>query len=78
MKLTSICHNKGNVYNFFNLDKLHILRGSRVEFPNYNVFVPLKSVLIFANSAYPDEMLQFVASHLGLHCSPVYLFEGLQ
>ena len=39
-----------------------------------NVFVSLKSVLILANSAYPDEMLQFVVSNLGIHCLPVYYF----
>ena len=35
-------------------------------------------VLILANSAVPDEMQQYAAFHLGLHCFPKYPFRGLQ
>ena len=38
----------------------------------------LKIVFILANSADPDEMLHYVASHLGLHGLPKYLFIGIQ
>ena len=53
------------------------------KFLNYDAFQSLKIVFIFANSADPDEMLQYkalnlglhqmlqyAASHLGLHCLP--------
>ena len=29
-----------------------------------------KKYFVLANSAYPDEMLPYVAFHLGLHCLP--------
>ena len=31
-------------------------------------FQAMKIALIFASSVNPDEMLHYVASHLGLHC----------
>ena len=43
-------------------------KGSHVEFLNYDLFPSLKVVLILANSTDPDEMQQFAAFHLGLHC----------
>ena len=36
-----------------------------------NVFLSLKIAIILANSAGPDEMLHFVAFHLGFHCLPM-------
>ena len=38
----------------------------------------LKIAFILANSADPDEMPPYVAFHLGLHCSPKYLFTSIQ
>ena len=46
------------------------IKWSQVAFLNYDVFVPLKVVLIFANSADPDEMQHHAAFHLGVHCLP--------
>ena len=46
------------------------LRGHRQNFPNYDVSLSLKVVLILANSADPDEMQHYAAFHLGLHCLP--------
>ena len=37
----------------------------------------LKIVCILTNSADPDEMLPYVAFHLGLHCLSKYLFTGI-
>ena len=34
----------------------------------FTVFLPLKVVLILANSADPDEMQHYAAFHLGFHC----------
>ena len=42
------------------------------------VFLSLKIDFVLANSADHDEMLHYVAFHLGLHCLPKYLFRGLQ
>ena len=38
----------------------------------------MKVVLILANSADHDEMQQYAAFHLGLHCLPKYQFRGFQ
>ena len=46
-------------------------KGLQVDvsmFRNYNVFLSLKVVLILANSTDSDEMQQYAAFHLGLHC----------
>ena len=51
-----------------------ILRGHRLKFLDYDVFLSLKVVLILANSANPDELQHYAAFHLGLHCLPKYLF----
>ena len=51
------------------------LRG-HAAFLNYDVFLSLKSVLILANSADPDEMQHYAAFHLGLRCLPKYPFMG--
>ena len=53
------------------------LRGDRSKLPKYDVFMCLKTDLIFANSTDSDEMLPYVAFHLGLHCLPKYLFTEL-
>ena len=47
-------------------------KGPQVEFLNYDVFLPLKVILIFANSADLDEMQHNAAFHLGFHSSPIY------
>ena len=54
------------------------LKGSQVEFLNYDVFLSLKVILTFANSADQDEMQRKAAFHLGLHCLPKYPFRGFQ
>ena len=41
---------------------------------NFTIFLLLKTVLILANSAGPDEMLPKAAFHVDLHCLPKYLF----
>ena len=38
------------------------------------VFLPLKIVIILANSVDPDEMLHYAAFHLGIHCLLKYAF----
>ena len=38
----------------------------------------MKDIFIFANSADPDEMPQYVAFHLRLRCWPKYLSAGIQ
>ena len=45
-----------------------ILRGCQTKFPQDDVFLSSKIILILANSADPDEMPPYVAFHLGLHC----------
>ena len=57
---------------------LYMLRGHRTEFPNYDVFLSLKIVMVSANSIDPDEMTRYVAFHLGLYCLPKYPFMGFQ
>ena len=49
----------------------------RQNFPNYDIFVSLKILLILANSADPDEMQHDAAFHLGLHCFTKYPFRGV-
>ena len=44
-----------------------ISRVNRLQYPNYDVFQSKKSVLLLANSAYPDEMVHQVALY---HCLP--------
>ena len=48
------------------------------RFPNKYRLQSLNIVFIIANSADPDEMQQYVAFHLGLHCLPNYPFNGFQ
>ena len=56
----------------------------RTVYPSKNhvtthpVFMSLNFVLIFANSADPDEMLPSAAFHLGLPCLLKNLFTGIQ
>ena len=44
----------------------------------YQIFFSLKMDFVLANSADPDEMLQYVAFHLGLHCLQKYPLRGFQ
>ena len=53
-------------------------RGHRLKFLNFNIFLSLKIVFIFVNSADPDEMPLYVAFHQGLHCLLKYLFTNVQ
>ena len=39
-----------------------------------NIFLALKISLIFANSAYSDDMPHYATFHLGFHCLPKYPF----
>ena len=43
-------------------------------FLNYDVFLSLKVVLIYANCKDPDEMQHTAAFHLGPHCLPITNF----
>ena len=52
-------------------------KGSQVIFPNYSVFLFLKTVLNSAKSVDLGKMLH-IAFHLGLHCLQKYLFRGFQ
>ena len=45
-------------------------------FPNNDVFLSLKVVLILANSTDPDQIQHDAAFHLGLNCFPKYPFRG--
>ena len=51
-------------------------KGSQVVFLNYDVFLPLKVVLVLSNSADPNEMQHYAAFHLGLHSLPNNTFKG--
>ena len=42
-------------------------RVHRQNFLN-QIFLPLNVILVLANCAVPDEMQQYAAFHLGLHC----------
>ena len=42
-----------------------------------DVFLTVRIVFILANSLGPDEMQQYAAFHLGLHCLPKYTFREL-
>ena len=55
-----------------------VLRGYRSKFLLNDVLLSLKIVFILANSADPNEMLLYVAFHLGLICLSKYLFTGIQ
>ena len=46
------------------------IKGSQVRISKY------RGCYILANSADIDEMLYFVAFHLGLHCLPKYSLRG--
>ena len=39
-----------------------------------SAFLSMKIDFIYLNSAVPNEMVPYVALHLGLHCLPKYLF----
>ena len=56
-----------------------ILRCHRLQFSKINIeFLSLKVDFVLANSADPDEMLHYVAFHLGLHCLPKYMFRSFR
>ena len=57
--------------------QVEYFKGSQVEITNY-VRQSLMFVLIFTNSADPDEMQHYAAFHLGLQCLPEYQFRGFQ
>ena len=52
---------------------LSIMRGRRLQFSKYIIFLPMKIDFVLANIADPDEMLHY---DLGLHCLPKYPFVG--
>ena len=52
------------------------IKGSQVEFLNYDVLLSLHVALNLANSSDLDEIQHDVAFHLGLHCLPKYSFRG--
>ena len=43
------------------------IRGHKLKFPNYDVFMSLKIVLTSTKSVDPGEMQHYAAFHLGLH-----------
>ena len=47
---------------------LVILKGQKLEFLKYIVFLSLKIDIVLANSTHPDEMLPNAAFQLSLHC----------
>ena len=49
------------------------LRGHRLQFPNYNVFLTLRFVFTIKKGVSLDEMPHAAAFHLGLHFSPKHL-----
>ena len=56
-------------------------KGSQVEFLSCDIFLSLKVVLIIliiGNSVDPVEMQHHAAFYLGLHCLPMYPFNGFQ
>ena len=48
------------------------IEGSQVIFSKKYCFCFFVNHFVLANSADPDEMLQYAAFHLGLHCLPKY------
>ena len=53
-------------------------KGFSVKISINGVLLSLKIVFILAYSADPDEMLPYVAFHLGIHCLHKYLFIDAQ
>ena len=54
------------------------LRGHMYTFLNNYVILSLSIILMFANKADIDEMQQYAAFHLALHCLPEYPFRGFR
>ena len=52
------------------------IEGPQVIISTKIVFLSLKIYFVLANSVDPDEMLQYAAFHLGLHCLSKYAFRG--
>ena len=52
------------------------LKGSQLEASKLYFFLSLLVVLILANIEDQDEMQQYAAFYLGLHCLPKYTFRG--
>ena len=48
------------------------------NFLNYDIFLPLKVVLIISNSVDPDEMQHNAAFYLGRYCLLKYSLRGFQ
>ena len=68
------------VYSVFSLFYALIelcLNGHSLEFQNYSELLSLMSTFILANSADPDEMQKYVATHFGLLCLSMNLFTPL-
>ena len=57
---------------------LYILRGHRLYFPEYIVFLSLEIDFVLENSADPDEMAHHAAFYQGLTCLPKYPFSGVR
>ena len=51
-------------------------KGSYIFFLNYDVFLSLNGVLIWTNSAVPDEKQLNAAFYRGYQCLPKYQFSG--
>ena len=51
-------------------NQLYILSGHQEKFPNYDVFLSINIILTLTKNEDPDEMMHFVAFHLGLHVLP--------
>ena len=48
------------------------------NFHGKNVFLSLKIAFVMTNSVDPDEMQQYAAFHLGLHCLPKFPLKSFQ
>ena len=53
------------------------LKGSQA-FPNYHVFLSLRTVFHLTNSADTDKMPHYGTFYLGLHCLSKYMFRSFQ
>ena len=68
---------------WFDTINFGIMHGTYLGMSGYNfqtniVFFCLKIFFTFRNSVDPDEMKQYAAFHLGLHCLPKFPFRGFQ
>ena len=58
------------VYTVNSVWSIVYIEGSQVIISKYYYIFSLKIGFVLANSADPDEMLNYAAFHLGLHCLP--------